>query len=126
MSFTIINTKNAPAAVGPYSQAVKIKNMIFVSGQIPFIPQTMELVSEDISEQTDQCLKNIKAILQAGGAFLNDVVKVTLFIKDMNDFGRINESYARYFSEHQPARACVEVARLPKDVKIEIEAIAVV
>ena len=126
MGFTIISTKDAPAAVGPYSQAVKTNNMIFVSGQIPFIPQTMELVSEDIREQTDQCLKNIQAILQAAGAALNDLVKVTLFIKDMNDFGKINESYAGYFSEHKPARACVEVARLPKDVKIEIEAIAVV
>ena len=124
MNHEFISTKKAPGAVGPYSQAVKTGNLIFVSGQIPFIPETMKLVSEDVVEQTHQSLKNMKAILEEAGASLEDVVKVTLFIKDMNDFGRINEVYAQYFDTNKPARACVEVARLPLDVKVEAEAIA--
>lgn len=119
-----INTKNAPAAVGPYSQAVKAGDLLFVSGQIPFVPSTMKLVSEDIKDQTRQSLENVKAILKEAGASLNDVVKVGVFIKDMNEFGAINEVYSEYFSDNKPARACVEVARLPLDVKIEIEVIA--
>jgi 2-iminobutanoate/2-iminopropanoate deaminase len=124
MNHKFISTTNAPGAVGPYSQAVKTGNLIFVSGQIPFVPETMKLVSEDIAEQTHQSLKNLKAILEEAGASLEDVVKVTLFIKDMNDFGKINEVYAQYFNTNKPARACVEVVRLPLDVKIEAEAIA--
>ena len=126
MKKEIISTSKAPAAVGPYSQAVKAGNMLFVSGQIPFIPETMELVSEDVKEQTARSLENVKAILEEAGASFADVIKATVFIKDMNDFGKINEVYAEYFGENKPARACVEVARLPKDVKVEIEVIAFV
>ncbi|WP_026475710.1 RidA family protein [Alkaliphilus transvaalensis] len=122
----VINTSKAPAAIGPYSQAVKVGNMLFISGQIPFVPETMELVSEDIKEQTKQCLENLKGILEEAGLTLNHVVKTGVFIKDMNEFAAINEVYATYFSDNKPARACVEVARLPKDVRVEIEAIAVV
>lgn len=119
-----IFTEKAPAAVGPYSQAMKAGNMLFVSGQIPFVPSTMKLVSQDIKEQTRQSLENVKAILEEAGASLNDVVKVGVFIKDMNEFAAINEVYSEYFNKNKPARACVEVARLPLDVKIEIEVIA--
>lgn len=119
-----IFTKNAPAAVGPYSQAMRVGDMLFVSGQIPYVPSTMKLVSEDIKEQTRQSLENVKAILEEAGASLNDVVKAGVFIKDMNEFGAINEVYSEYFSENKPARACVEVARLPLDVRVEIEVIA--
>ncbi|KDR94086.1 2-iminobutanoate/2-iminopropanoate deaminase [Peptoclostridium litorale DSM 5388] len=126
MKKEIISTSKAPAAVGPYSQAVKAGNMLFVSGQIPFIPETMELVSEDVKEQTARSLENVKAILEEAGSSFADVIKATVFIKDMNDFGKINEVYAEYFGENKPARACVEVARLPKDVKVEIEVIAFV
>jgi len=119
-----IFTEKAPAAVGPYSQAMKAGNMLFVSGQIPFVPETMTLVSQDIKEQTRQSLENVKAILEKAGASLNDVVKVGVFIKDMNEFAQINEVYSEYFNKNKPARACVEVARLPLDVKIEIEVIA--
>ncbi len=122
----VINTSKAPAAIGPYSQAVKVGNMLFISGQIPFVPETMELVSEDIKEQTKQCLENLKGILEEAGMTFNNVVKTSVFIKDMNEFAQINEVYATYFTDNKPARACVEVARLPKDVRVEIEAIAVV
>lgn len=121
-----INTERAPKALGPYSQAVVANNLMFISGQIPFIPETMELISEDVQEQTRQSLENLKAILDAKNVPLANVVKCTVFIKDMNDFGKINEIYEEYFGETKPARACVEVARLPKDVKVEIEAIAVI
>lgn len=122
----IINTPNAPAAIGPYSQAIQVGNTIYVSGQIPFVPETMTLVSEDVKEQTKQALENVKAILEAAGSSLADVVKASVFVKDINDFAAINEVYATYFNENKPARALVEVARLPRDVKIEIEVIAVV
>ena len=121
----VINTEKAPAALGPYSQAIEINGTLYVSGQIPFIPETMTCVSDDVQEQTKQSLENVKAILEEAGYTLNDVVKAGVFIKDMNDFPLINEIYAQYFSENKPARACVEVARLPKDVKVEIEVIAV-
>ena len=126
MKNEVINTTKAPAALGPYSQAIKAGNTIYVSGQIPLIPETMEIISDDVQEQTKQSLENVKAVLEAAGATLNDVVKASVFIKDMNDFAKINEIYATYFTENNPARACVEVARLPKDVKVEIEVIAVV
>lgn len=126
MKKEIINTEKAPAALGPYSQAIKAGNTIYVSGQIPLIPETMEIISDDVQEQTKQSLENVKAVLEAAGATLNDVVKASVFIKDMNDFAKINEIYATYFTENKPARACIEVARLPKDVKVEIEVIAVV
>lgn len=125
MEKKIINTKNAPQAIGPYSQAILVNNMLFVSGQIPLDPITMELISEDVEKQTDQVLKNVTAILDEAGFTLSDVVKTTLFIKDMNDFGKINAVYGKYFSSHKPARACVEVSRLPKDVKVEMELIAI-
>lgn len=124
MKHQAISTEKAPAALGPYSQAVKAGNMLFVSGQIPFVPETMELVSEDVQKQAAQSLENIKAILEAAGSSFDDVVKSSVFIKDMNDFAAINEVYAQYFGDNKPARACVEVARLPKDVKVEIEVIA--
>lgn len=124
MKNKIIQTDHAPKAVGPYSQAVKTGNLLFVSGQIPFVPETMTLVSEDVKEQTAQCLKNLKGILEAEGLDFSHVVKVGVFIKNMDDFGAINEVYSEYFADNKPARACVEVARLPKDVQVEIEAIA--
>lgn len=121
----IINTAKAPAALGPYSQAIEANGMLFVSGQIPFIPETMTLVSEDVQDQTRQSLENVKAIVEAANYSMKDVVKATVFIKDMNDFGLVNEIYNEYLGDVKPARACVEVARLPKDVKVEIEVICV-
>jgi len=126
MSKTIISTKNAPAAIGPYSQALRVGDLLFTSGQIPFVPSTGQLVSKDIKEQTKQCLENIKAILDEAGTSFDNCVKCTIFIKDMNQFGQINEVYGSYFRDNPPARSCVEVARLPKDVDIEIEAIALI
>ena len=125
MTNQVIHTENAPAAIGPYSQAVKAGNLLFVSGQVPFVPETMEIVEGDVKAQTAQSLKNLQAILKEAGADFTNVVKTTVFIKDMNEFAQINEVYAEYFGENKPARACVEVARLPKDVKVEIELIAV-
>ncbi len=121
----VIHTEKAPAALGPYSQAIEANGMLFVSGQIPFVPETMTLVSEDVKEQTRQSLENVKAIVEAAGYSMKDVVKAGVFIKDMNDFADINEVYNEYLGDVKPARACVEVARLPKDVKVEIEVIAV-
>lgn len=125
MKHQVIHTENAPKAIGPYSQAVKARNMLFISGQVPFVPETMEIVEGDVKAQTAQSLTNLKAILAEAGADFSNVVKTTVFIKDMNEFGAINEVYAEFFGENKPARACVEVARLPKDVKVEIELIAV-
>ena len=125
MTNQVIHNENAPAAIGPYSQAVKAGNLLFVSGQVPFVPETMEIVEGDVKAQTAQSLKNLQAILKEAGADFSNVVKTTVFIKDMNEFAQINEVYAEYFGENKPARACVEVARLPKDVKVEIELIAI-
>ena len=125
MKHEVIHTNDAPAALGPYSQAIKAGNLLFVSGQVPLVPETMEVVEGDVQAQTAQSLKNLKAILAESGADFSNVVKTTVFIKDMNEFGAINEVYAEYFGENKPARACVEVARLPKDVKVEIDVIAV-
>ncbi|OEF96611.1 RidA family protein [Desulfuribacillus alkaliarsenatis] len=121
----IINTKQAAPAIGPYSQAVKVNGMVFTSGQIPFTSEG-QLISDDVQEQTKQCLNNVKAILEQAGTSMEKVVKCTIFIKDMNDFPKINEIYGSFFNEPFPARSCVEVARLPKDVLVEIEAIALV
>ncbi|WP_462433272.1 RidA family protein [Fusobacterium sp. THCT1E1] len=121
----IIHTEKAPAALGPYSQAVEVNGTLYVSGQIPFVPETMTLVSDCVKAQTKQSLENIKAILKAAGYTFKDVVRAGVFIKDMNDFAAVNEVYAEYLGDVKPARACVEVARLPKDVKVEIEVIAV-
>ena len=121
----VINTTNAPAALGPYSQAIEANGVLYVSGQIPFVPATMTLVSEDVEEQTKQSLENIGAILKEAGYDFKDVVSATVYIKDMNDFTKINGVYDKYLGEVKPTRACVEVARLPKDVKVEIGVIAV-
>ncbi|MCE5202068.1 MAG: RidA family protein [Synergistaceae bacterium] len=120
----IISTDKAPAAIGPYSQGVRAGGFLFLSGQIPLDPATMAVVPGCVSCQTEQVLKNIKGALESQGLSLSDVVKTTVFIKDMNDFGTVNEVYAKYFTKEAPARSCVEVSRLPKDVLVEIEAIA--
>jgi 2-iminobutanoate/2-iminopropanoate deaminase len=122
----IISTENAPGAIGPYSQAIKTGNMVFVSGQIPIDPATGDFVSNDVSEQTEQVLKNLSAVLEAAGSSLNNVVKTTVFLADMNDFAAMNEIYAKYFSENKPARATVQAARLPRDARVEIEAIGLI
>ncbi|MCD8908464.1 RidA family protein [Staphylococcus arlettae] len=119
----VINTKQAPEALGPYSHATEINGFIFTSGQIPLNTKG-EIVSEDVQVQTKQVFENLKVVLDAAGSDLESVIKATIFIKDMNEFQQINEVYGEYFSRHQPARSCVEVARLPKDVKVEIELIA--
>jgi len=127
MKNQIIATTNAPAAVGPYSQGIKAGNTVYVSGQLPINPATGELYKGgDIKEETKISLSNVKAILEEAGATLEDVVKCTVFIKDMNQFGLINEMYTEFFGDNKPARACVEVARLPKDANVEVEAIAVI
>lgn len=119
-----INTNNAPNAIGPYSQAIAVNGFVYTSGQIPLIPSTGEIVSSGIEEQTRQALENLKNVLLAANSSLKDVIKTTVFIKNMNDFPQINKVYGEYFTEPFPARSCVEVARLPKDVLIEVEAIA--
>ena len=119
----LINTNNAPEALGPYSHASVINGLVYTSGQIPLNLQG-EIVSDDVQEQTKQVLENLSTVLESAGASLSSVVKTTIFISDMDHFQRINEVYGTFFDQHQPARSCVEVARLPKDVKVEIEAIA--
>ena len=121
----VVATTNAPAAIGPYSQGIIVNGMFYSSGQIP-LTSTGELVEGDIVVQTHQVFANLKAVLEAAGSSLDHVVKTTVFMKDMNDFVAMNEVYASYFGEHKPARSAVEVARLPKDVKIEIEVLAIV
>ena len=121
----VINTNKAPGAIGPYSQAIKANGFLFVSGQLPVVPATGQFAEGGVSGQTRQSLENVKAILAAAGCTLDDVVKTTVFIKDMNDFGTVNTAYAEYFKQDCPARACIEVARLPKDALVEIEVIAV-
>ena len=118
-----IATPNAPQAIGPYSQAIRSGNFLFVSGQIALDPQTGNLIEGDIEAQTEQVLKNIAAIIDAAGMSLQDVVKCTCFLKDMNDFVRFNAVYEKYFGQSLPARETVEVARLPKDVMVEVSAI---
>ena len=125
MSKEIIQTDQAPSAIGPYSQGIKKNSMVFVSGQIPMDPSTGEIVVGDIQTQTRQVLNNVQAVLKASGATLDDVVKATVFITSMDDFPQVNEVYAEYFKNDPPARACVEVSRLPKSVQVEIEAIAI-
>lgn len=119
----IIATDKAPAAIGPYSQAVECGGLVFTSGVIPVIPATGQLVEGGIEEQAEQALTNLAALIEASGAKLENTVKTLVFIKDMNDFAKVNEIYAKYFDGDCPARSCVEAARLPKDVLIEIEAI---
>lgn len=120
----VIQTKSAPAAVGPYSQGMQVGNLVYVSGQLPLIPETGELVTSSIEAAATQSLENCKAIVEAAGSSFNHVVKVEIFLKDMNDFAKVNAVYETYFVEHKPARAAVEVARLPKDAMIEIQMIA--
>lgn len=124
MAKEIIMTEKAPAAIGPYSQGIKYGNMVFTSGVIGVYPDTGAFPEGGIQAQAKQCLENLKAVLDASGSSLENVLKTTVFIKDMNDFSRINEIYGQYFVEKQPGRSCVEVARLPKDALIEIEAVA--
>ncbi len=119
----VISTDKAPAAIGPYSQAIEANGFVFASGQIPVDPATGE-IPEGIEAQTRQSMENVVNLLAAAGAKPEDVVKTTVFIKDMNDFAKVNAVYAEYFKSECPARACVEVARLPKDVLVEVEAIA--
>ncbi|MBQ8914119.1 MAG: RidA family protein [Lachnospiraceae bacterium] len=120
----IISTPKAPAAIGPYSQAIVVDKMVFTSGMIPIIPETGELETGDVKAQARQAIKNLVTLLSESGSSAENVVKTTVFIKDMNDFAAINEVYAEFFTENFPARSCVEVARLPKDVLVEIEAVA--
>jgi 2-iminobutanoate/2-iminopropanoate deaminase len=120
----VISTKNAPQAVGPYSQAIKANGFIFVSGQVAIDPATQEVISGDITAHTDQILKNISQILEAAGSSLAKVVRSGVFLKNINDFATMNEAYRKHFGTAPPARTTVEVARLPKDVPIEIDVIA--
>jgi 2-iminobutanoate/2-iminopropanoate deaminase len=126
MEKKVIYTEKAPEAIGPYSQAVEAGNFLFISGQIPLDPQTGSLVGEDIETQTERVLENLKAIVESEGLTLDNVVKTTIYLCDMNDFNRFNAVYSRYFQTDPPARATVEVTRLPKNVLIEIEAIATI
>jgi 2-iminobutanoate/2-iminopropanoate deaminase len=119
-----IQTDSAPAAIGPYSQAIVVGNMLYTAGQIPLDPASMTIVDGGIAEQTDRVMKNLTAILEAAGVTLAAVVKTTVFLSDMNEFGAMNEIYGRWFGDHKPARSTVEVSRLPKDVKVEIEVLA--
>ena len=118
----VISTDKAPAAIGPYSQAIEVNGMVFTSGVIPVDPQT-GVIPATIEEQANQAFSNLKNLIEASGATIDKVIKTTVFIKEMNDFGKINEIYATYFKEPFPARSCVEVARLPKDVMLEVEAV---
>ena len=126
MKKKVIQTEKAPKAIGPYSQAIQAGNLLFLSGQIPLDPASGELVKGDIREQTRRVLENLKGVLESQHLEMDDVVKVTIFLKDMGNFGQVNEVYGTYFPSSPPARSTVEVARLPRDVDIEIEAIALI
>lgn len=125
MQKEIISTDKAPKAIGPYSQGVKVGDLVFVSGQIPIDPETGVVVSGDVDVQAERVLNNISAVLDAAGSSLEDVVKTTVYLKEMADFPKFNECYERFFSRNPPARATVEVSRLPRDARIEIDAVAV-
>lgn len=120
----VISTEKGPKAIGPYSQAVRANGFVFISGQVAFDPATGQLVQGDVAAQTARVLDNLKAIAEAAGSSLDKAVKTTVFLKDMNDFAAMNEVYARYFAHQPPARSTVEVARLPKDVRVEIDLVA--
>lgn len=120
----VISTHGAPKAIGPYSQAIRAGGLVFTSGQVAIDPATQQVISGDVAAQTDRVLKNLVAILEASGSSLEKVVRCTVFLKNMGDFGAMNEVYGRYFKQAPPARSTVEVARLPKDVLVEIDAIA--
>lgn len=121
-----IYTDQAPAAIGPYSQAIKIENTLYTSGQIPVDPTTGKVISTEITEQAQQVMKNLQAVLEEGGSNLNSVIKTTCFLTDMSDFAAFNEVYGSYFGDHKPARSCVAVKELPLNVRVEVEAIAVI
>lgn len=121
-----IKTKNAPEAVGPYSQGIRVNNMLFTSGQIPIDKKTGKIIDGGIDEQAKQTFNNLEAILEAGGSSFSDVLKTTIYLKDLGDFAKVNEIYAAYFKEPYPARSCIEVSALPKGALIEVDAIAVV
>ncbi|MDW5524287.1 RidA family protein [Carnobacterium maltaromaticum] len=121
-----IYTDQAPAAIGPYSQAIKIENTLYTSGQIPVDPTKGKVISTEITEQAQQVMKNLQAVLEEGGSNLNSVIKTTCFLTDMADFAAFNEVYGSYFGDHKPARSCVAVKELPLNVRVEVEAIAVI
>ncbi|MNL09174.1 Enamine/imine deaminase [compost metagenome] len=120
----ILNTEKAPAAIGPYNQAIKADKTLYVSGQIPLVPETMELITTGVADEADQVLKNVDAILKNAGYGFEDVVKASIFLSNMDDFATVNEIYAQYFTTVQPARECVAVKTLPKNVNVEISVIA--
>ena len=124
MEISYISTKKAPAAIGPYSQGVVAGNLVFTSGQLPIDPYTGDLVNDDIKLATRTSLENVKSILEEAGSSIEKVIKVTVYVTNMDDFSKINDVYSEYFTEHKPARSLVEVSRLPKDGLIEIEAVA--
>lgn len=119
-----VQTDDAPRAIGPYSQAVKANGFVFASGQIPLDPQTMQIIEGGVREQTERVMKNLQAVLEAAGSSFDRVVKTTVFLADLNDFTEMNEVYGRFFGDAPPARSTVEVARLPRDVRVEIDAMA--
>lgn len=124
MDKKFITTSKAPAAIGPYSQAIRIGDFLYTSGQISLAPETMEMITGSIEIETEKVLQNIKAILEADGLSLNHVIKTTVYLTDLNDFAQMNQIYEKFFVETKPARACVQVAALPKGAKVEIDAIA--
>lgn len=126
MEKQIINTKKAPAAIGPYSQAVRVGNLLYTSGQLPINPENGELIKDDIKKAAEMVLENAKAILEEAGTSLDKVVKTLVFVKDMNDFAAVNEVYGKYFTDNYPARSCVQAAKLPLDAPLEMEVIAIV
>ena len=122
---TRVQTADAPAAIGPYSQAIVHGGLVYTAGQIPLDPASMQIVEGDVAAQTERVMQNLSAVLEAAGASLQSVIKTTVFLSDMNDFAAMNEVYGRWFGDHKPARSTVQVARLPRDVAVEIEAVAV-
>jgi len=124
MAKQVIRTEQAPAAIGPYSQAVAANGLIFAAGQIPLDPRTGQLVAGDVRVQTKRVLENLKAVFEAAGSSMDKVVKTTVYLRDLNDFGAMNEIYGEYFRENPPARATVQVGKLPRDAAVEIEAVA--
>jgi 2-iminobutanoate/2-iminopropanoate deaminase len=124
MEKKIVTTSKAPAAIGPYSQAIRIGNFLYTSGQISLDPKTMEMITGDIEVETEKVLKNLEAILKADGLELNNIIKTTVYLTDLSEFARMNQVYEKFFGETKPARACVQVAALPKGAKVEIDAIA--
>ncbi len=125
MSKTIINTEQAPAAIGTYSQAVQVGDTVYLSGQIPLVPSTMQMISEDFSEQATQVFRNLSAVCQAAGGSINDMVKVNIFLTDLGQFAKVNEIMAQYFQQPFPARAAVQVSALPRGAQIEIDGVMV-